>query len=492
MAEPASLQLDPHAAVRAGDRTLTVRDPQDRSVVGVVPCASAADVARAVSAADMARSVISRMPAHERSEILGRAADAISIHAEELARLIATEGIKTIREARREVSRCRTTMQLCAEEARRLAGETIPFDQAVGGAGRVGWTTRVPAGIVAAITPFNDPLNLVAHKVGPAIAAGNAVVLKPHEQTPFSALRFAEILSGAGLPRDVLQVVTGIGAEAGAALVADPRVRVVSFTGGRAGGQAVAQLAGGVKHLMLELGGLCTTVVMNDADLASAIPAIGSGAFWAAGQNCLHVQHVLAQDDVHDAIAHGLTAHARALRVGDKQDPETDMGPVVSPTAAARIAADVAETVTAGGTLLTGGWHPTGTFYPPTILTNVPHHCRLAAEEVFGPVTVVERFSTYEQAVARVNRPGGGLQAAIFTRSLDTALNATRDFEVGAVIVNDSTDFRIDAMPFGGVGLAGLGREGVRQAAAAMSEVRLACINNPAGPGSGLAHRETP
>jgi glyceraldehyde-3-phosphate dehydrogenase (NADP+) len=454
---------------------MEVRDPQDGRVVGAVPRAGLADVGFALSGAEKARAVARRMPAHARAEVLGRAAGLVAERREDFARTIATEGVKTIREARKEAARCAETLRLSAEEARRLGGDVVPFDQALGGEGRVGYWTREPVGVVVAITPFNDPLNLVAHKVGPAVAAGNAMVLKPHEKTPLSALKLVGVLEEAGLPEGVLRILTGDGAEIGPALVSDRRVRMVSFTGGTRTGEAIARQAG-LKRLAMELGSNCPTIVMGDADLDLAAPAIVSGAFWAAGQNCLHVQRVLVHESLYEEARRRLVGGAEALRVGDKLDERTDVGPLIDEANAVRVERTVGEAVSAGARLLTGGTRE-GTFYAPTILESVPTRTTLYREEVYGPVTVLEGFGSYEEAVARANGVDYGLQAAIFTRDVNLALRAVRDLECGAVIVNDGTDYRIDAMPFGGVKGSGLGREGVRFAIEEMTELKLACFN---------------
>jgi glyceraldehyde-3-phosphate dehydrogenase (NADP+) len=329
--------------------------------------------------------------------------------------------------------------------------------------------------VVAAITPFNDPLNLVAHKVGPAIAGGNAVVLKPHSETPLSALLLASTLHEAGLPEDLLRVLVGTGAEVGEALVSDPRVRMVSFTGGRKTGEAIVRSAG-LKKVSMELGSNAPTIVMPDADLEAALDAVVSGAFWAAGQNCLHVQRLLIHEEVYAGFAGRFAAAARVVRVGPKEDEGTDMGPMINEAAARRVEGMVDDALGAGARLLAGGGR-SGAYYAPTVLEGVPDGCDLAEEEVFGPVTVLRRFGTLEEAVGIANGVDYGLQAAIFTRDLGTAFEAVSKLRCGGVMVNDSTDYRIDAMPFGGVKGSGLGREGVRFALEDMTEPKVACFN---------------
>lgn len=458
------------------DRTMEVRDPQDGSLIDTVPMASAGDMLAAIDAAVAGAQRARCLPAHQRMAILNQGADFIAAHHEDYARTIAREGIKTIREARKEVTRCIDTLRISAEEARRLAGETIPFDQRPGSEQRLGYFVREPVGIVGAITPFNDPLNLVAHKVGPALAAGNAIIVKPDSKTPLSALKLAEALLSSGLlPRGVLQVITGKGSEIGDVLVRDPRVRMISFTGGLEVGQDIAGKAG-LKKIGMELGSNAPVIVMPDADLELAVEANVSGAFWAAGQNCLHVQRLLVHDAIYEPFVARLVARTGAYRVGDKLDEQTDMGCLINEAAARRVEQMVNEALAAGANLLIGG-RRSGTFYAPTLLEHVPAACSLARDEVYGPVTILYRFRTLDEAIAVANDVDYGLQAGIFTRDLQTAFRAAAELHVGGVMVNESTDFRIDAMPFGGVKGSGLGREGVKFAVQEMTEPKVVCFS---------------
>jgi len=454
------------------DAVLEVLDPDDESVIDTVPQATTDDMERALAAAERGAALARTLPTHRRMAVLAEASQRLEREQEAFARLIAREGIKTIREARNEANRAVDTLRLSAEEARRLQGETLAFDQRPGSEGRFGYYVPEPVGIVAAITPFNDPLNLVAHKVGPALAAGNAVVVKPDSKTPLSALKLGALLLESGLSPDLLQVVTGRGSVVGDALVRDPRVRVVSFTGGKETGEAIVR-AGGLKRYSMELGSNAPTIVMEDADLDRALPAILSGAFWAAGQNCLHVQRLLVQDAVYDEVRDRMVSGAASLRTGRKLDGATDMGPVIDTVNAERIAGMVEEARTAGARLLIGGGHE-GTHFEPTLLEDVPPYSRLALDEVYGPVTILRRFRDLDEAVRVANDVDYGLQAAVFTRDLDTAHRAVSALHYGGVMVNDSTDYRIDAMPFGGVKGSGLGREGVRYAVQEMTELKLA------------------
>ncbi|MFQ5421516.1 MAG: aldehyde dehydrogenase family protein [Anaerolineae bacterium] len=454
---------------------LEVRNPQDNSLIDTVPQASTADMQLAIEVAVESFERAKQLPVHQRMSILRQAAETMTVQHEDFSRTIAPEGIKTIREARKEVTRCIETVRISAEEARHLGGETIPFDQMPGSENRMGYFVREPIGIIGAITPFNDPLNLVAHKVGPALAAGNAIIVKPDSKTPLSALKLAKAVHGAGLPAGVLQVLPGPGREIGDVLVTDPRVRMISFTGGLNVGTGIAHKAG-LKKIGMELGSNSPVIVMPDADLDLAVKANVSGAFWAAGQNCLHVQRLLIHGDIYDDFTTRFVAAAEAYNVGDKLDETTDMGPLINETEAIRVEQLVNEALGQGATLLTGG-ERSGTFYAPTVLADLPESCALAREEIYGPVTVFYRFKSLNEAIHRANDVEYGLQAGIFTQDLNTAFEASKRLHCGGVMVNDSTDYRIDAMPFGGVKGSGLGREGIRFALEEMTEPKVVCFN---------------
>jgi glyceraldehyde-3-phosphate dehydrogenase (NADP+) len=454
---------------------IEVRNPQNNSLVDTVPRATADDMEAAIEAAMAGFERARAMPVHQRMEILRKTADTLAAKHEEYARLIAQEGIKTIREARKEVTRCIETVRISAEETRRLNGETISFDQMPGSENRLGYYSREPIGIIGAITPFNDPLNLVAHKVGPGLAGGNAVIVKPDTKTPLSALWLARAIHDAGIPPGVLQVITGPGNEIGDLLVTDPRVRMISFTGGLSTGMTIMDKIG-LKKVGMELGSNCPVIVMADADLELALSANVSGAFWAAGQNCLHVQRLILEEAIYEEFKGRFVAAATDYQVGDKLDETTDMGPLINEKAAIDVEKMVDEAIAAGATLLTGG-RRNGAFYDPTVLENVPDSVSLAHEEIYGPVTVIYRFSDLDEAIERANNVNYGLQAGIFTRDLQTAFHAAEKLESGAVMINDSTDYRIDAMPFGGVKGSGLGREGIKFALQEMTEPKLVCFN---------------
>lgn len=457
------------------DQQIEVRNPEDGSLVDRVPRASVEDMNQAIAAAVCGAETARHMPVHERMAVLHKAADTLEREAEDFARVIASEGIKTIREARKEAARAATTLRISAEEARRLHGETLRFDQMPGSEQRQGFYRPEPVGVVGAITPYNDPLNLVAHKVGPALAAGNAVIVKPDSKTPLSALKLAQAIQDAGLPENILQVITGSGREVGEVLVADPRVRLISFTGGKTTGEAIIRQAG-LKKFSMELGSNAPVIVMPDADLNLALGANVSGAFWAAGQNCLHVQRLLLHESIFDDFTERFVQAAKDVVVGSKLDESTDMGPLINEEHAKKVDGMVNEALEAGATLLCGGKRD-GSFYAPTVLADVPGACAVTREEVYGPVTVLYRINSLAEAIQIANEVDYGLQAAIFTRDVNTAFKAADALHYGGVMINDSTDYRIDAMPFGGVKGSGLGREGIAFALHEMTELKLICLN---------------
>ena len=454
---------------------IEVYDPGNRELVGTVPSASRKDVEQVLATASKASDIARNMPTHLRISVLRQVAEQLLKRHEEFARVIAREGIKTIREARKEVTRCIETLRISAEEARRLGGETIAFDQMPGSENRFGYFKRLPVGVVVAITPYNDPLNLVAHKIGPAIAAGNAVILKPHSSTPLSAKNLVELFEATELPTGVLQLITGSGAIIGDQLVSDPRVRMVSFTGGPLVGHKILSQAG-LKKISMELGSNCPTIVMGDADMELALEATVSGAFWAAGQNCLHVQRLFIQKDNFEDFSNRFVERTRRLKVGDKMDETTDMGPLISDAATLEVSEFVQDAVASGARILTGG-ECEGRYYQPTVLVNVSADCRISKEEVFGPVVALYAFSEIQEAIDLANNVDYGLQAGIFTRDLATAYRIADALNCGGVMINDSSDYRIDAMPFGGTRSSGLGREGVAHAIHEMTEAKTYCFN---------------
>jgi glyceraldehyde-3-phosphate dehydrogenase (NADP+) len=452
---------------------IEVRNPFDGARVATIAAATADDVRAAVTAAEASLQI--DFPLHARYSVLMRLADRIEARQDEYARAIAREGSKTIREARREPPRAAAILRLAAEEGRRLAGETLPFDSRAGSENRVGYYFRFPVGIVGAILPFNDPLAVLAHKAGPALAVGNAVVLKPASATPLSALRFADDAAAAGLPPGRFNVVTGRGRDVGLPLVADKRVRLITFTGGVATGEEIARTAG-LKKLSMELGSSSPVIVQPDAPIERAVPAIAAGAFAQAGQNCLGVQRVFVHDAVYDRFKTSFVAHVSRLKAGSSLDETVDVCAMIDADQAARVEAWIGEAAGAGARLLTGGRRD-GAVVWPTVLENVPRGVRLDCEEAYGPVVSLYRTASLDEAIERANGVDYGLHAAIFTESLRDAFTAVQRLTVGAVIVNDSTDYRLDIMPFGGTKRSGIGREGVRFAVEEMTETRVVCLN---------------
>ncbi|TFV35643.1 aldehyde dehydrogenase family protein [Bradyrhizobium niftali] len=414
------------------------------------------------------------MSRHRRSSILETAARIVEGRRDDFAKTIVLEAGKTIVQARKEVLRCVNTLKLSAEEAKRNAGEVVPFDAYAGSEKRQGWFTREPLGIIAAITPYNDPLNLVAHKLGPAIAGGNAALLKPSKLTPLSAIQLVDALVEAGLPEAVVTAVIG-DRQLNSALVSAREVRMVSFTGGFAAGEAISRVAG-LKKLAMELGGNAPVIVMNDCDFDQAVEGCVSGAFWAAGQNCIGAQRILVQAGLYDRFRSAFVKATSKLKVGDPLHEDTDVGPMISKRAAERTEAAVDEAIAAGARLLCGHQRD-GSLYWPTVLEGTPVTCRLWQEEVFAPVVMLAQFETLDQAIAMANAPEYSLHAGIFTNNLADALDAASRIDAGGVIINDSSDYRFDAMPFGGFKFGSMGREGVRFAYEEMTQPKVVCIN---------------
>lgn len=457
------------------EKKIEVLDPYDGSLVDIVPSGNEKDVLAAVESAVRGFEIMRRLPTHRRVDILRKTANLIAENQEKFAKVIAREASKTIKEARKEAFRCSNTLQVSADEARRITGETINFDAAVGSENRVGYYYRFPIGVIAAITPFNDPLNLVAHKLGPAFAGGNAVVLKPATVTPLSALMLAEAFLDSGLPPEALNVVTGYGDKIGDVLVTDPRVRMISFTGGPEAGEAISKKAG-LKKIGMELGSNSPVIVMADCDFDLAVECNVSGAFWAAGQNCIGVQRVYVERPIYDRYVRAFVERTKKYKIGPKMDEECDMGPMITEKEAVRIEGWVKEAVKSGAKLLTGGGRK-GAIYEPTVLVDVPETARIGCEEVFAPVVSLYPVDSLEEAVRRSNEPDYGLLAAIFTSTLENAFYAIREMDVGGIIVNDSSDYRVDQMPFGGVKRSGLGREGIQFALQEMTEPKVVCFN---------------
>ncbi|RSL33396.1 aldehyde dehydrogenase family protein [Salibacterium salarium] len=450
---------------------IDVYNPENNEIIGSVPAGKAEDAEYAITLAKEGKELAENLSVRERMDILNKAASYIQDNLEDFARTIALEGSKTINEARSETMRAAETIRISAEEARRLTGESINFDQMAGNKDRMGYYFRFPVGIIAAITPFNDPLNLIAHKIGPGIAAGNAVIIKPATETPLSALKMAEAFMNAGLPHKILSVITGRARDIGDILIESKDVNMISFTGGMQTGEKIANKAG-LKRLSMELGSNSPAIVLKDADLHEAAESTTSGAFAAAGQNCLSVQRIYVEEDVYDTFKDLFLKEVKKVKVGNKLSESTDMGPLINEKEAERIEKWVNEAVASGASILSGGTRK-GAYYEPTVLENVPDDATVVKEEIFGPVVLLFKVKNLDDAIQCSNDVNYGLQAGIFTANVNAALKASKKLHVGGVMINDSSDFRIDAMPFGGVKGSGIGREGVEYAIKEMSEERI-------------------
>jgi acyl-CoA reductase-like NAD-dependent aldehyde dehydrogenase len=448
-----------------GAESFDVRSPYDGRVVGATWWASPAQVEEAVDTAHRLRDEAAALPVHARADALVAVSRAIADRAEELAQLITAENGKPILWARAEVGRAVSVFRIAAEEARRWSGEAMRLDTDKSAEGRLAYVRHVPYGVVLAISPFNFPLNLVAHKVAPAIAVGAPIVVKPAPKTPLSALALAEIIAETDLPAGMVSVVN-VRNEDAAALVADPRMPVVSFTGSGPVGWAI-QRAVPDKHVTLELGGNAGAVICSDYagddDLSWAATRIATFSNYQAGQSCIGVQRVYATAAVYDAFKPKLVAAVEALKTGDPGDDATQVGPVINTEAADRIEAWIAEAVAAGAMVVAGGGRD-GNTIEPTLLENVPDDAKVACEEVFGPVMMIERVSDDDAGLAAVNDSQYGLQAGVFTHSLQTAFRAHRELEVGGVVIGDVPSYRADQMPYGGAKKSGVGREGITYA----------------------------
>jgi acyl-CoA reductase-like NAD-dependent aldehyde dehydrogenase len=450
-----------------------IRSPYSGEVVGRVPQVGAEVTSQAVEAA--ARAMDDPLPAWRRAEILERTAALIDERCESLARLMVQETGKPIKAARVEIQRASFTYRMSAVQARTLTGQPVALDAAPLGEGKVGFTVRTPVGVVAAITPFNFPANLVAHKIAPALAAGCAVVLKPAPQTPMSALALAELEIEAGLPAGWLNVVLGPEAEIGDVLLEDPRVAMITFTGSAAVGWMLRDRAPR-KHMALELGSTTPVIVAADADLDLAAERIARTAFAFAGQACTSVQRIYVQHEVHDAFLARFLPLVEALKVGDPQDDSTDVGPVIDEAALRRIRLWIDQALAGGAELLAGG-ELEGGLLKPTVLGPITPDMHVWRDEVFGPLVGVTPYEELDEAIEACNDSPFGLQAGIFTSDLRGAFRAADGLSFGGVVVNDSPSWRVDHMPYGGVKASGIGKEGPSSAVREMTVERLVVLD---------------
>lgn len=454
---------------------IDVTNPYNGAVIDTVPRGGADDVDRALAGLVDGAKVMRKMSGYERCQILRKAAEIMARREKELGRIISSEEGKILAEGQLEANRARETIDVSADEAKRISGEMIPLDGAPGVKGKLGFTLRVPCGIVAAITPFNFPMNLVAHKVGPAIAAGNACLIKPASDTPLSALTLVEILLEAGLPPQAIACITGPGGEIGNAIATDARVRKISFTGSFEVGQTICKMAG-VKRVTMELGSNSPVIIMDDADLDKAATMVTASGFSNAGQVCISAQRILTSQKVYGNFLDALKPRVEGLTTGDQLVESTKMGPMVREADAVRVESWVNQAVQGGAKLVTGGTRR-GPIYAPTILADVAPTMRISCDELFGPAVAVTRFSDIDEAIALANSTNYGLSASIFTQDIDRAMKFAREVDSGNLHINWGTQWRADLMPYGGLKDSGLGKEGPHYAIREMTEEKMVVLH---------------
>lgn len=457
-----------------GGNELEVKNKYNGEIVGVLPTARREDLDAALAAAERAEDLMADMPSYKRAEILLRTAVLMRERADDLAKTIAAEAGKALKFARAEVERAASVFTIAAEEAKRIHGETIPLDAVPSGEGYFGYWTRRPVGVIAAISPFNFPLNLVAHKVAPALAAGNTLVLKPATTTPLAAVKLCQILQDAGLPAGAINLVVGSGGTVGEWLITDERVDKITFTGSPEIGRHILAVAG-IKKVTLELGNNSPVVVAPDADLDFVAKRCALGAFYNSGQVCISVQRIYSQKQVYEPFTEKFVKATEAMVVGDPLDERVDVGPMIDSKEVDRIESWVKEAQGSGAKLLTGGKRE-GTVYYPTVLSNVDADMKVIAEETFGPVASVISSDDFESALQQANDSKFGLQVGVFTNDVNRVFKAVRKLNFGGVIVNDTPNFRADHMPYGGNRQSGLGREGVKFAMEDMTNIQLVAI----------------
>ena len=453
-----------------------IRSPYDGTVVGSVPVAGLADVEAALDAAEQGATTWRATPAHERMRILLRAAALADERAAEIARLISAETGKTVTEATGEAGRSGEIIRLAAFEGAHLYGDTLPLDANRGtGLDKIGFTVHQPCGVVVAISPFNYPALLALHKLGPALAGGNAVVLKPARSTPLTALALAACFVDAGLPDGVLAVLTGSGAVLGDALVGDPRVRKVSFTGSTATGEHITRVAG-IKKLSLELGASCPVIILPDADIEAASAAVAAGGYINAGQVCIAVQRVLTHPSITGDFLDALVPKVQAIRTGDPSAPDTGMGTLINADEAERVRTSIETAVKDGARVLTGGERD-GAIVAPTVVADVDPASPFSHDELFGPAVAVSSVADWTSAIAQANATTYGLGAGVFTSDVSGAVRAIREIDAGVIHINWTPLWRADLMPYGGLKGSGLGKEGPRSAVAEMTETKTVILH---------------
>lgn len=454
-----------------GEKYEPLHSPYTGEVIAHIAQATTEDAKKAIEGAHAAFQEFKRVPAYERAKILGKAVQLLEQRKEEAARIIASEAAKPIKAARTEILRTIQTYQFAAEEAKRIYGERIPMDAAMGGENRVGFTMRVPMGVVSAITPFNFPFNLVAHKVGPAIAAGNSIVLKPAEKTPLSSLYLAELFQEAGLPDGVLNIITGLGPELGPVLNTHPYVKNITFTGSPKVGKEIRKLAE-FRKVTLELGSNSALIVDEGIDADAMMDRVVEGAFSYNGQVCISIQRIYVHRSLYETFLEKLVARTKQLVTGSPFDENTDITAVINKDSLDRLVAWISEAVGLGAKVAYGGTVE-GPIMIPAILTDVPHKAKVIQEEVFGPVVSVMPFERLEEAIQLVNDSRYGLNAGVYTHDIQRAFTCVHEIETGGVLINDIPTYRLDHMPYGGIKDSGTGREGVRFAMMDMMEEKF-------------------
>ncbi len=459
----------------SGTEQIKVINPYNQEVLGTVPKASQQNVDAAIRAAQNGWEIISNMPAHQRSKILENMSSLLTQHREEMATIIASEAGKAWKYANGEVGRSIETFKFAAEEAKQIHGQTVPMDASPNSETRTGFYFRTPIGVIGAITPFNFPLNLVAHKVAPAVAAGNSVVLKPATATPLTAIRMAELLMEAGLPDGVLNIVMGSGSTVGVWLVTDPRLAMITFTGSPPVGKYIIS-HGGLKKYTMELGSNSAVIICQDADLAKAVPRCVMGSFANSGQVCISVQRIYVHQDVVNDFSRLFIEATKKQIVGDPLDKNCEVGPMINLQEAERAEQWVHEAVTHGAIIQTGG-NRNGALFEPTVLTKVTPEMKVIKDEIFAPVVSIVPYQNFGDVLKLVNDSKYGLQAGIYTQNIDRAFQAVKRINAGGIIINDVPTFRVDHMPYGGNKESGIGREGLKYAMEEMTNIRMVCFN---------------
>lgn len=457
-----------------GGSLIEVKNKYNGETVASLPLARREDLDDAIASAQRAAPIMADMPAYKRAEILLRTASLLRERYDDFAQTIAAEAGKALKFSRAEVDRAISTFTIASEEAKRLHGETVPLDAVPAGEGYFGFWTRRPVGVIAAISPFNFPLNLVAHKVAPAIASGNSLVLKPATSTPLVAVKLCQVLEEAGLPAGAINLVVGPGSSVGEWLITDPRIDKITFTGSPAVGRHILSVAG-IKKVTLELGNTSPVIVAPDADLDFVAKRCAIGAYYNSGQVCISVQRIYSQKQVYEPFSEKFVKATEAMVVGDPLDERVDVGPMIDPHEIERIEGWVKEALDSGAKVLAGGKRE-GTVYYPTVLTDVKPEMKVVAEEAFAPVASIIACDDFEESLRQANDTKFGLQVGVFTKDVDRVFKAIKRLNFGGVIINDTPVFRADHMPYGGNRQSGLGREGVRFAMEDMTNIQMVAI----------------